>query len=133
MEPPADVTRLLHDFRSGKQAALDSLMPLVYAQLHRIAAGYLAGQARPHLQPTAPIHEAYLRLAGRNVPEWQDRAHFFAVSATIMRQILVDHAREKQTAKRGAGAVRVELDGRLTPSDERPDALRIVKCAQGLG
>jgi RNA polymerase sigma factor (TIGR02999 family) len=123
MEPSADVTRLLQDFRSGKQAALDSLMPVVYAELRRIAAGYLAGQRGHTLQPTALIHEAYLRLAGRNVPEWQDRAHFFAVSATIMRQILVDHAREKLTAKRGEGAVRVELDERLTPSDERPDAL----------
>src|SRR4051812_17207223 len=121
--PPSAVTRLLHDFRGGNQAALDSLMPLVYQELHRIASGYLAGQRGHTLQATALIHEAYLRLAGRNVPEWQDRAHFFAVSATIMRQILVDHARSKHAGKRGAGAVRVELDERVAGSDERPDAL----------
>jgi RNA polymerase sigma factor (TIGR02999 family) len=123
VQPPADVTRLLRDFRGGKAEALDALMPLVYGELRRIAGGYLAGQRGHTLQPTALIHEAYLRLAGRETPEWRDRAHFFAVSATIMRQILVDHARGKQAAKRGAGAVKVEFDDRLPYSDEQPEAL----------
>jgi RNA polymerase sigma factor (TIGR02999 family) len=117
------ITRLLQDYRVGNQAALDSLMPLVYQELRRIASGYLAGKQGHTLQPTALIHEAYLRLVGRHTPEWRDRAHFFAVSATIMRQILVDHAREKLAAKRSAGVVRVELDEKMMSTDDDPRSL----------
>src|SRR2546430_1352843 len=102
--PPPGITQLLHDWRAGNREALDALIPLVYQELHRLASSYLRGQEPGHtLQTTALLHEAYLRLAGRNQPDWQDRAHFFAVAATIMRQILVDHARTRLSEKRGSG------------------------------
>ncbi|HEV3410657.1 MAG TPA: ECF-type sigma factor, partial [Chthoniobacterales bacterium] len=88
----------------------DSLLPLVYQELRRLAASYLRRE-RPGqtLQPTALVNEAYLRLAERTSPQWHDRAHFFAGAARIMRHILVDHARARQRAKRGSGGVNVEL------------------------
>jgi RNA polymerase sigma factor (TIGR02999 family) len=114
-----DVTRLLGEWRSGNAAALDSLTPLVYRELHRLAAGYLRRERPGHtLQPTALINEAYLRLAGQGEKvDWASRSHFVAVAAQHMRQILVDHARRKLADKRGAGAAAVSLDdaGLFTP------------------
>jgi RNA polymerase sigma-70 factor, ECF subfamily len=99
-----EVTRLLHDWRGGDQAALEKLTPLVYGELRRLARHYLRGERPDHtLQGTALVHEAYVRLVGQTGPEWQNRAHFFGVAARLMRQILVDHARRHNAGKRGGG------------------------------
>ncbi len=116
----AEVTVLLKKWRSGDEHAADNLMPLVYAELRRIAKRFMARERVNHtLQPTALVHEAFIQLKNMDVP-WQDRAHFIAVCARAMRRILVDHARIKQAEKRGGGAVAVELDVELAqaPSAE---------------
>ncbi|MGH7701170.1 MAG: sigma-70 family RNA polymerase sigma factor [Gemmatimonadales bacterium] len=111
---PGEVSGLLLAWRSGDRAALDRLMPLVYDELHAIAARHLRGEGSGHtLQTTALIHEAYLRLIGADV-RWEGRVHFFAVAARIMRRILVDHARARGRAKRGGGVRPVSLEDGLT-------------------
>ncbi len=106
-----EVTRLLVDWQHGDKAALDDLMPLVYHELRRLAASYLKSERRNHtLQPTALIHEAYVRMVDQALPEWQNRAHFFGVAARLMRQILVDHARTRGATKRGGEHARISLD-----------------------
>jgi len=116
----SSLTQLLRRCREGDRAAMETLMPLVYEELRRLAGSSLRGQSPGHsLQPTALVHEAYLRLADRAQPDWQNRAHFFGVAANIMRQILVDHARSKCAAKRGGGAAKVEFQESLEYSDER--------------
>lgn len=105
-----DVTRLLDAMQSGNGPAADELLSLVYAELRRLAAGKMAREAPGHtLQPTALVHEAWLRLAGDAPPQVRNRAHFFAASAEAMRRILVESARRKQSLKRGGGGERVEL------------------------
>lgn len=105
------VTRLLMDWQHGDKAALDQLMPLVYQELRRLASRYLKSERSDHtLQPTALIHEAYLRLVEQNMPEWQSRAHFFGVAARLMRQILVDHARSRGAFRRGGDRNKIPLD-----------------------
>lgn len=105
------VTELLVRWRQGDQQALQSLMPLVYSELRRLARHYLQGERSDHtLQSTALVHEAYMRLAGQNPPQWQNRAHFFAVSAQLMRQILVDYARSHRASKRGGDICRLALE-----------------------
>lgn len=104
------VTRLLLDWRAGDAAALDRLLPLVYDDLHRLARGQFAREPSGHtLQPTALVHEAYLRLVEIRRVAWQDRAHFLALAATVMRRILVSHARKRRAAKRGGAAAPVTL------------------------
>jgi RNA polymerase sigma factor (TIGR02999 family) len=107
-----DVTALLRAWARGERAALDELLPLVYGELRRQAARCMRAQPAGHtLQPTALVHEAYLRLVDRGGTgaAWQDRSHFFAVAARVMRSILVDHARARRTAKRGGGAQALTL------------------------
>ncbi len=105
------VTELLARWSNGDVSARDALVPLVYDELRRIARRCLAGQRSDHtLQPTALVHEAYLRLARRDSLDWRDRVHFFAMAAQMMRQILVDHARKHAAAKRGGNAVTLLLD-----------------------
>jgi RNA polymerase sigma factor (TIGR02999 family) len=105
-----NVTELLARWSEGDPAARDALIPLVYGELRRIARKNLAGQRGSHtLQATALVHEAYLRLVSRKPGHWQDRRHFFALAAQMMRQILVDHARARNAAKRGGGLT-VTLD-----------------------
>jgi RNA polymerase sigma-70 factor, ECF subfamily len=105
------VTALLERWSNGDNSARDALIPLVYDELRRIARRCLSGQSSNHtLQPTALVHEAYLRLAKRDSLGWQNRAHFFAMAAQMMRQILVDHARKHAAAKRGANPVTVVID-----------------------
>jgi RNA polymerase sigma factor (TIGR02999 family) len=105
------VTTLLYRWREGDRQALEQLMPLVYDELRRLAHHYLRQERSDHtLQSTALVHEAYLRLAGQNPPQWQNRAHFFGIAAHIMRQILVEYARGRGAAKRGGGACRLTLD-----------------------
>jgi RNA polymerase sigma factor (TIGR02999 family) len=105
------VTRLLLDWSHGDKAALNQLMPLVYQELRKLASSYLRSERPDHtLQPTALIHEAYLRMIGGDMPEWQSRAHFFGVAARLMRQILVEHARTRHAAKRGGDQHKISLD-----------------------
>jgi RNA polymerase sigma-70 factor, ECF subfamily len=102
MQAPEGITQLLIDWGNGDQAALDRLMPLVYAELRRLATNYLRRERMGHtLEPTALVNEAYLKLVGQKHAKWQNRAHFFAISAQLMRRILVDHARRHQAEKRG--------------------------------
>jgi RNA polymerase sigma factor (TIGR02999 family) len=105
-----DVTRLLAEWNQGDRTALDRLVPIVYNELHQIASRQLSSQGPQTLQSTALVNEAYLRLAGKSSVAFNDRAHFFAVAARIIRGILVDHARGRLSAKRGAGQITVNLD-----------------------
>src|SRR5262245_13638344 len=109
-QPRNEVTRLLIDWSKGDAAARDQLMPLVYDELHRIARRNMRYEDGGHtLQPTALVHDAYLRLIDQTRVQWQNRAHFFGVAAQIIRRILVDHARAGQRLKRGGGALKVTL------------------------
>lgn len=126
-----DVTALLRAWSGGDRAALDRLLPVVYGELHRQAERYMRAQSPGHtLQTTGLVHEAYLRLAIRDNPEWNGRAHFFGVAAKAMRSILVDHARARGAAKRGGGASAVTLsnledtDGRELDVLDLDDALK---------
>jgi RNA polymerase sigma factor (TIGR02999 family) len=117
--PAGEVTRLLREWSAGDRNALERLLPLVYDELRRCAGAYLRRERAGHtLQPTALVHEAYLKLVGGETVAWKDRAHFFGVAARAMRQVLVDHARARNTAKRGEGQVLVALEaasGAATP------------------
>ena len=105
-----NVTRLLMSWAQGDRAALEALMPLVQSELHRVAAVHMAGERPGHLlQATALVNEAYLRLVDWQNVEWQNRAHFFAVAAQVMRRVLVDAARSRDRAKRGKGQIHVTL------------------------
>jgi RNA polymerase sigma-70 factor (ECF subfamily) len=115
-----DVTQLLVAWNDGDDAALEALLPLVYRELHRLAHRYLGQERGGHtLQTTALVHEAYLRLVEQQEMQWQNRAHFFAVAARMMRHILVDYARARRFAKRGGGALQVSFEEALVVSDER--------------
>jgi RNA polymerase sigma factor (TIGR02999 family) len=117
---PQSVTQLLQRWSDGDRGALEQLMPLVYSELRQMARRYMKQQPSGHtLQTTALIHEAYLRLVGQEEKRWENRAHFFGVAAQAMRHILVDHARARKMAKRGAGATQVSLDEALTICPER--------------
>jgi len=108
---PKGVTQLLVDWRRGNQAALDELMPLVYDELRRLADYYLRRERPDHtLQATALVHEAYLRLVGQTEVRLEDRAHFFGIAANLMRQILINHARDRRRLKRGGTAFKLSLD-----------------------
>jgi RNA polymerase sigma-70 factor, ECF subfamily len=112
-QPPKqhEITQLLAEWREGNQSALDELYPLVYDELHRLARRYMSRERQGHtLQTTALINEAYVRLVDQKNVHWANRSHFFAISAQIMRRILIDHARRHAYAKRGGGAQQVSLD-----------------------
>jgi RNA polymerase sigma factor (TIGR02999 family) len=112
-----DVTHLLIQWSEGDSAALDALVPLVYDELRGLAQLYLSREKPGHtLSSTALVHEAYLRLVKQKDVSWQNRAHFFAVAARMMRRILVDHARKQGYAKRGGGAVTLSLDETIAPA-----------------
>ena len=114
------VTELLVQWSHGDDAALSELTPLVYEELRRLAHHYMEAQRPNHtLQTTALVNEVYLRLADQTNPRWQNRAHFFAVAARAMRQILVSYARSQQAQKRGGGAVKIELDEAAILSPEQ--------------
>jgi RNA polymerase sigma factor (TIGR02999 family) len=107
----SDVSSLLRAWSGGDQQAIQALTPIVYAELYRLARHYMRGERSDHsLQATALVNEAYMRLADYTRMQWRDRAHFFAVSAQVMRRILVDHARRHAARKRGDGAHRVPLE-----------------------
>ncbi len=110
MEQPRDITQMLRQWSDGNRDALEDLMPLVYDELHKQAARFLGHERRDHtLQATALIHETYLKLTGQKEVDWESRTHFFAISAKLMRRILVDHARTRNRQKRGGDAVRISL------------------------
>jgi RNA polymerase sigma factor (TIGR02999 family) len=116
----SDVTRLLEAVSGGRSEAVEQLLPAVYDELRRLAAGYLRGERPDHtLQATALVHEAYLRLVDQREARWQSRAHFFAVAAQVLRRILVDHARGKRAGKRGGGRRRVMLSDVTPVAPER--------------
>src|SRR5436309_1491506 len=118
--PQYRVTQLLQQWSHGDNAAVVELTPLVYDELRRLAHHFMEGQRPNHtLQTTALVNEAYLRLADQTNPNWQSRAHFFAVAARAMRQILVSYARSNRAQKRGGGAVRIELDEAVILSPEQ--------------
>jgi len=116
---------LLRDWRAGNQSAFDELVPLVYAELHRIASVHLRGERPNHtFKPGDLVSEAYVRLAeAGGTPELHDRVHFFAIAARTMRQILVDHARKRNASKRGDGARPVTFDEAVAGGGERPEEL----------
>ncbi len=116
-----EVTQLLHAWRAGEETALGRLIPLVHAELLRLAHHFMVHERPGHsLQTGALVNEAYLRLIDANQVDWHDRAHFLAISANLMRQVLMQHARRRSARKRGgSGAVRVDLDEAVIPSSER--------------
>jgi RNA polymerase sigma factor (TIGR02999 family) len=131
---PHDISQLLAAWSDGNQSALDELYPLVYDELHRLARRYMSRERKGHtLQTTALINEAYVRLADQKHVHWANRTHFFAISAQIMRRILIDHARRHAYAKRGGGARQVSLDeaATLTP-DMSSELLRLDEALNSL-
>jgi RNA polymerase sigma factor (TIGR02999 family) len=125
MEKPSgqEVTALLQEWSAGDRGALERLMPLVYEELRKLASSHLKSERGNHtLQPTALVHEAYLRLVGQRSVSWASRAHFYGIAAQMMRRVLVDHARKRQAAKRSPGTLLLDLDGEAAP-DRMPELL----------
>ena len=121
---PNEITEQLIAWSKGNDAALEQLIPAVYQELRRMADHYLRGEDSGHsLQPTALVHEAYLRLIDQTKVEWQNRAHFFGVAAQMMRRILIDHAKAKHRVKRGGTAIKVMLDENVNFTRERASEL----------
>jgi len=119
-----EVTELLLAWSNGEKAALESLAPLVYKELHRLAHHYMSRERPDHtLQTSALVNEAYLRLVDQKRVQCQNRAHFFAISAQLMRQILINHAQSRRCLKRGRGARKVSLDRAIIVSEERSEDL----------
>lgn len=133
---PDDVTRLLHEWQNGSREALDRLIPLVYDELRTLASRQLAREwRRDRLQTTAVVNEAYMKLFRQQDVDWQNRGHFFAIAAQLMRRILVDHARRELRDKRGGGAEHVALADALskpTPGVDAVDALALDRALQKL-
>ena len=132
---PQEVTQLLADWGKGDRSALDKLFPLVHSELRRIAQRQMSQERPGHtLQATALVNEAYLKLSGQQGFDWQNRAHFFAVCAQVMRHILIDHARAHARDKRGGGAVKVSLNDALVVVEDQnahfialDEALRVLE------
>lgn len=126
----ADITELLHRVATGDRDAENDLLRQVYRELRKLAAHFMSGERKGHtLQPTALVHEAYLRLLGSGEVAWECRAHFFNSAAVTMRRILVDHARAKSSQKRGSGGARLDLDD-ISPSvDNNPDLVIAIDTA----
>jgi len=121
---PQEVSQLLVEWRNGDQEALDRLMPLVYDELRRIAGRYMNRERSEHtLQTTALVNEAYLRLVDQKNVDWQNRAHFFAVAASVMRHLLVDHARARGRIRRGADPQQVSLDEAALISEQKGEEM----------
>jgi RNA polymerase sigma factor (TIGR02999 family) len=124
------ITRLLHDVQQGRRQAENDLVEAIYPQLHKIALNCLRGERPNHsLQATALVNEAYIQLVGQLDKDWENRAHFFAVAAQLMRRILVDYARARNAKKRGGGKVKVELQDSMIVSEDRLDEVIAVDAA----
>lgn len=116
------VTQMLRQVQSGNRDALDELFPIIYKELRRLAASQLAGERSNHtLQPTALVHEAYMRLIDQHSVDWQNRAHFFSIAAETMRRILVNHAIQRNAQKRGSGVTCIELDEAISYHDKHEE------------
>lgn len=127
MGSPPDLTALLDEWARGDRRALDQLLPLVYAELRRIAARQLRRERAGHsLQPTALVNEAYLRLVDQRKVDWRNRAHFFGVAAQVMRRILVDHARRHQAQKRGDGLPSLSIDPAVEAASSDPISVLVL-------
>ncbi len=124
---PQEVTQLLQAWCRGEQSAFEKLVPLVYAELHRLAHIYMVRERPGHsLQTSARVNEVYLCIIDANRIEWQDRAHFFAISANVMRRILVESARSRRSGRRGGGGVNVEFEqGLVSPAAKRSDLVAL--------
>jgi len=134
-QPPKqhEITQLLAEWSDGNQSALDELYPLVYDELHRLARRYMSRERKGHtLQTTALINEAYVRLVDQKNVHWANRSHFFAISAQIMRSILIDHARRHGYAKRGGGAQQVSLEEAAIITNRGADLLRLDEALKTL-
>jgi RNA polymerase sigma factor (TIGR02999 family) len=119
MSAPHEVTRLLKEWANGAESALDALTPLVYAELRRLAASYLRGESPGHtLQPTALVHEAFIRLIDRSAPDCRNRSQFYGLAARLMREILIDHARPRLATKRRGRRVHLSLDEVILSHDQ---------------
>ena len=119
-----EVTRILHDWSGGDREAPERLMPFVYDELRRLARVFLSKERGGHtLQPTALVHEAYLRLVDQTRVNWQNRAHFYGIAASMMRRVLIDHARAHSAEKRGGAAVRLSIDDVQLPIEQRAAGL----------
>jgi RNA polymerase sigma-70 factor (ECF subfamily) len=134
---PADITRLLRDWQEGSRDALDRLIPIVYNELRTLASRQVSREWRQdRLQTTAVVNEAYLKLFAQRDVDWQNRGHFFAIAAQLMRRILVDHARHVARERRGCGAVHVALDDALSVAEAAPvdavDAIALDRALQKL-
>src|SRR5438046_758416 len=128
--PKDEITALLRRLSSGDRDAEAALIPHVYQNLRRLAATYLRRERPDHtLQPTALVHEAYVRLTGATTIQWQDRSHFFRVAAGVMRRILVDDARNRKTHKRGGGQIKIPIEDLFAASEENPDLIIDVDSA----
>src|SRR3954452_13129491 len=134
MTPQHEITRLLADWSNGDRQALEKLTPLVYDELRRLAGRYLRQERVGHtLQSTALVHEAYMKLVGQNNVKWQNRAHFFGIAAQMIRRILVDYARSRHAAKRGANACKLSLDDAIeTPQKKDLDLISLDDALKGL-
>lgn len=128
--PPAEITRLLDAAGRGDDAARGDLLNAIYEELHRLASAQMVGERDDHtLQPTALVHEVYLRLMAQAPPTWDNRAHFFGAAAEAMRRILIDHARARQAAKRGGDRRREPLDDLETAVSVEPERLLSIDAA----
>src|SRR5438045_4643506 len=132
MPSTQEVTQVLRALSEGQETAPERLMPLVYDELRKLAKGYLEGERTDHtLQATALVHEAYIRLVDWQNVTWQNRAHFFALAAQVMRRILVDHAREKHAQKRGGGITKLSLAEAVSlPQQREVDLLALDDALQ---
>ena len=128
----SEITRLLDEWRAGDASALDRLVPRIYGELRTLARKAMRRERDAHtLQPTALIHETYLRLTGKEVPQFQNRSHFLGVAANLMRQILVDNARARRSAKRGAGGTRIPLS--QAPEGAWQETVDVLALHEALG
>lgn len=120
MKIGSEVTQLLIKWNAGNELVLDQLIPLIYSDLRRLAESYVRDERRAlTIQPTALVHEAYLRLIAQDLPDWQSRSHFFGVAAHLMRQVLVDRARRNKSEKRGGGAPKARFEEAFSIAPER--------------
>jgi RNA polymerase sigma factor (TIGR02999 family) len=129
-EPPGEVTALLAQVKCGDQEAMGKLMPLVYRELRRLAGHYMRGERPGHtLEPTAVVHEAYLRLTGLDHLDWQNRAQFMGVAAQMMRRILLNYARQRMASKRGGPRIKTEFEAPDIATGEKAEEILAVDMA----
>ena len=133
-EGRGEVTRLLAQLRAGEGNAAAELAPLIYQELHRLAAACMRRERSEHtLQPTALVNEAYIRLVGQHDVQWQNRSHFYGIASQVMRRVLLDYARKRRSSKRGGEQKKVEFNENLLASDQQLEAaLAVDECLQRL-